>query len=98
MQEHREASGVGNPGFELLKAQAEELFAGLLAGKECGVEVQFIVKIGKPAEKLARIAGDVGASFLVISANDLTKKRLGPIAARCLRMLIQSKPPPSLVE
>jgi nucleotide-binding universal stress UspA family protein len=87
LREHREASGVGNPALELLKTQAEERFAELLAGKECGVEVEFIVKIGKPADELARTASDDRASFLVISANDLTKKRLGSIAARCLRMV-----------
>ena len=87
LREHREASGLGNPGFEVIKEQAEERFAALLAAKECSVPVQFLVKIGKPAEELRRIAADLDASFLVISANDLTKKRLGSIAARCLRMV-----------
>jgi nucleotide-binding universal stress UspA family protein len=87
MREYREASGVGNPGFELLKAQAEERFAALMAGTESGVEVQLIVKIGKPAEEMASLVSDLAASFLVICANDLTKKRLGSIAARCLRIV-----------
>lgn len=87
MREYREASGAGNSGFELLKVQAEERFAGLLAGSEGGVEVQFVVKVGKPAEELAGLARESGASFLVISANDLTKKRLGSIAARSLRIV-----------
>ena len=41
MREHREVSGMGNSGFELLKVQAKERFAGLLAGSEGDVEVQF---------------------------------------------------------
>lgn len=87
LRENREASGLGNPGFETLKAQAEERFAGLMEGKPGGVDMQFVVKIGKPAEEMASLAGELGASFMVISANDMTKKRLGTIAARCLRMV-----------
>ncbi|MGJ8642922.1 MAG: universal stress protein [Luteolibacter sp.] len=87
LRDYREASGMGNPGIETLMEHAENRFAELLAGKDEGVELQFIVKIGKPADELAAIAGELDASYLIVSANDLTKKRLGSITARCLRMV-----------
>lgn len=87
LRENRDTSGLGNPGYETLKAQAEGRFADLLKDNAPGVEAQFVVKIGKPAEEIANLAVELGASFLVISANDMTKKRLGTIAARCLRMV-----------
>lgn len=80
----REASGVENPGFELLKKHAEERFAKL-AGSSAE-RVEFVVKVGKPAEELAKLAKEVDALFLVVSANDLTKKRLGSVASRCVRI------------
>jgi universal stress protein E len=85
LREHRDVSGMGNPGFDTLKKEAEGRFAELLEGNVSEVEVQFSVKIGKPAEELGVLAGELGARYLIISANDLTKKRLGSIAARCLR-------------
>jgi len=84
-EHYRETSGVKGPGFEILKSQADDQFAELLSGKANGVHVEFIVKSGKPAEELSRIAKDMEASLMVGSANDLTKKRLGLIASRCVR-------------
>ncbi|QTN34207.1 universal stress protein [Akkermansiaceae bacterium] len=86
MREHREASGHGNPGFEALREQAESRFARLPGVKDGTVDLSFTVSIGKPAVEMAALAADLGADFLVIAANDLTKKRLGSVAARCLRM------------
>ncbi len=84
--EFRQASGLGVDKVELLKAQAQKKFEALLAGKMDGVEVDFVVKSGKPADELCQATAECGASVLVISANDMTKTRLGSIAARCVRM------------
>lgn len=84
-QQYREASGLKKSSFEVLKSQADSRFEKLLAGKEHGVHVEFIVKEGKAAEELNKLAKNLDASFLVLSANDLTKKRLGSVAARCVR-------------
>lgn len=84
--EHRKASGIGSETQNELKASAERKFEALLRGKTEGVEVEFVVKIGKPAEELCQVVTDSGASVLIISANDMTKARLGSIAARCVRM------------
>lgn len=84
-QSLRSKSGLKNPDFETLKSQADDKFDKLLSEMADGVHVEFIVKIGKPAEELNRIAEDMNASFMVISANDLTKERLGSVASRCVR-------------
>ena len=84
-QEYREASGQEKTSFEVLKSQADDRFAKLLSSKANGVHVEFIVKEGKPVDELNRVATDMGAAFLILSANDLTKKRLGSVAARCVR-------------
>lgn len=84
--EFRQASGLGELNPDGLKAKAEKKFEALLAGKADGVDVEFMVKAGKPADELCQVVKDSGAEVLVISANDMTKARLGSIAARCVRM------------
>lgn len=84
-QDFRKSSGLENPGFELLKSQADEKFESLLAGKGDGEHVEFIVKTGKPADELNEVAKNLEASVMIVSANDMTKKRLGSVAARCVR-------------
>jgi universal stress protein E len=69
----------------VLKDQAREKFNRLAADEAPGCNVTFRVEIGKPAEGIARVLEEVSASLLVIGANDLTKKRLGSVAARCVR-------------
>jgi universal stress protein E len=84
--EFREVSGQGKPSMDLLKTQAEEKFKTLLAGKGDGCQVEFLVRTGKPADEICKVVKDLEASVLIISANDMTKSRLGSIAARCVRM------------
>ncbi len=69
----------------VLEDQAREKFNLLAAGEAPGTDIAFRVGIGKPAEGIARVLEEVSASLLVIGANDLTKKRLGSVAARCVR-------------
>lgn len=85
MQEFREASGQAKASFETLKSQAETRFSKLLEGNARGVHVELVVKEGKPVDELNQLAKDVDAKILIISANDLTKKRLGSIASKCVR-------------
>jgi nucleotide-binding universal stress UspA family protein len=68
-----------------LEDQAKERFNQLSAREAPNADIVFRVVIGKPAEGIARVLEDVSASLLVIGANDLTKKRLGSVAARCVR-------------
>lgn len=85
VMEFREASGVKNPSFQLLKSQADEKFQALLVGNSKGCHVEFLVRSGKPAEELNQVAKDLEASVMIVSANDMTKNRLGSVAARCVR-------------
>ncbi|MFK7851072.1 MAG: universal stress protein [Akkermansiaceae bacterium] len=83
--QYLEASGLKKASFDVLETQAEKRFGELLAGHESGVSIEFVVKQGKATEELNQMAESLGAAFMIISANDLTKKRLGSIAARCVR-------------
>lgn len=69
----------------LLGDQAKEKFNRLAAAEAPGRHVTFRVEIGKPAETMAGVLEEVSAGLLVIGANDMTKKRLGSVAARCVR-------------
>lgn len=84
--ESRKASGQGNPAIEILERQAEEKFKTLLAGKVNECELKFLVRFGKPAVELCKVAKDMEAVIMVICANDMTKRRMGTIASRCVRM------------
>jgi nucleotide-binding universal stress UspA family protein len=71
--------------FENLRQQAEakiqELIPDVPGAKESVIEVCK----GKPVAELHNSVKSHGASLLVISANDLTKKHLGTVASRCVR-------------
>jgi universal stress protein E len=82
---HRAASGGDNPVMELLETQARRKMEALVAAEAAGTGVRVEVRGGRPAEELHRLVEETGASLLVIAANDLTKKRLGSIASRCVR-------------
>ncbi len=84
-QDFHKFSGLRDPGFELLKLQAEEKFRSLLDSEDQGVNVEFLVKSGKPADVLNEVAKNLEASVMIVSANDMTKERLGSVAARCVR-------------
>lgn len=81
----REASGLENPSFELFETEAKRKFAELLGDSSEGVDLEFLVRIGDPADELNQVAEASGAELLVLAANDMTKKRLGSIAGRCVR-------------
>jgi nucleotide-binding universal stress UspA family protein len=81
----RAASAGGNPALERLMAQARQRLEQLAAAEGGGVDLRIEVRCGRPAEELQQLVEESGASLLVIAANDLTKKRLGTIAARCVR-------------
>jgi nucleotide-binding universal stress UspA family protein len=82
---HRAASGGVNPKFELLEIQARHRLEALVASEAPGAGVAIEVRIGRPADELQRLIEERHARLLVIAANDLTKKRLGSVAARCVR-------------
>ena len=73
------------PDPTLLKEQATEKFSRLMNSVSPGTEVAFRVESGGAAEGITRVVVESAASLLVIGANDMTKKRLGAIAARCVR-------------
>jgi len=81
----RAASAGGNPALERLMAQARRRLELLVAAEGGGADPGIEVRCGRPAEELQRLVEEIGASLLVIAANDLTKKRLGTVAARCVR-------------
>lgn len=85
MREYRKLGGTESPEYKALVADAEERFAKLLPPGAQQVETEFRVKAGKPADELARLIKEEGATFLIVSANDMTKKRLGSVAARAVR-------------
>jgi len=82
---HRAASGGINPKLDLLESQARHMLEALLAKEAPGAGVTIEIGHGRPAEELERLIKECQASLLVIAANDLTKKRLGSIASRCVR-------------
>ncbi len=82
---HRAASGGANPGGDLLLAQTRRKLEALVDAEAPGSGIRVEVRAGAPAEELQRLVQETGASLLVIAANDLTKKRLGSIASRCVR-------------
>lgn len=69
----------------VLGDQANEKFKQLVAAEAPGRHVTFRVEFGNPAEAMTRVLEEISADLLVIGANDMTKKRLGSVAARCVR-------------
>lgn len=82
---HRAASGGANPALDRLVAQARQKLERLVDGIAPSAGVRLEVRIGRPAEELDHLIAASEAGLLVIAANDLTKKRLGAIASRCVR-------------
>jgi universal stress protein E len=82
---HRAASGGVNPKFDLLESQARQRLEALIASEAPGARVSIEIRSGRPADELHRLIEERQAQLLVIAANDLTKKRLGSIASRCVR-------------
>lgn len=68
-----------------LEDQAREKFSRLAAGEAVADEIEFRVETGNPSEGITRVLKEASAGLLVIGANDMTKKRLGSVAARCVR-------------
>jgi nucleotide-binding universal stress UspA family protein len=83
---HRAASGGANPAADLLLGQTRRKLEALVATAAPGAQVRIEVLDGSPADELQRLVQATGACLLVIAANDLTKKRLGSIASRCVRL------------
>lgn len=81
---HRFAIG-GEPDTTKLTEQALGKLRALAESQTSGAKISFEVRQGRPAEELHRYVEESAAPLLVIAANDLTKKRLGSIAARCVR-------------
>lgn len=85
LREHRQLTDPQSPEFKALVTIAQERFAKLVPASAHRQTVELIVRAGKPADELVGLAQELGASFLIVSANDMTKKRLGSVAARCVR-------------
>ena len=82
---HRPAGAESGHGIGQITAQAERRLAGLAADHAADAKVRIEVRCGRPADELNRLIEESCAGLLVIAANDLTKKRLGSIASRCVR-------------
>ncbi len=82
---YRKANDQGTPEFQAIVTAADERFTKIIPADAGDIDLEFIVTAGKPAEELGRLAKELDASYLIVSANDLTKKRLGSVAARCVR-------------
>jgi universal stress protein E len=82
---HRIANVRSNHGIEPITAQARRKLEEMVASHADGANVRIEVRCGRPADELTAVIKDSGAGLLVIAANDLTKKRLGSIASRCVR-------------
>lgn len=79
------SSSAGMPGLDALTAQAKQKLDDLVATHVPHASIRTEVRIGRPASDLAKVVEEHHAGLLVIAANDLTKKRLGAIAAGCVR-------------
>ncbi len=62
----------------------EELAAGCCQ-PDSGLE--FEVRVGRPHKVLAEIVRERHAGVLVLGAHDVSRRRLGPVAAHCARMV-----------
>ncbi|WP_193214582.1 universal stress protein [Luteolibacter marinus] len=82
---HLSASAGSNPVLDQVVEQGRHRLAQLVSQVDPGAKVRLEIRNGRPAEELHRLVEEEGASLLVIAANDLTKKRLGSIASRCVR-------------
>ncbi|NWK57294.1 universal stress protein [Verrucomicrobiaceae bacterium N1E253] len=67
--------------------QSREQLSAFIAKEAPDAEVEQIVCVGRPADQLARVVSDRGASVLVVAANDMSKGHLGTTASSCLRFV-----------
>ena len=81
----RTASGAVDEGGGVLEQQARNRLEALILKESLEVEVDIVIRRGRPVDELRNIIEERQSPLLVISANDLTKERLGSIAARCVR-------------
>ncbi|WP_411825875.1 universal stress protein [Luteolibacter sp. AS25] len=79
-------SREGSPDVRAMENEAREKFRLLRAEAAPNSKVTFRVESGNPPEKISEVVKETSATLLVIGANDMTKKRLGSVAARCVRM------------
>lgn len=82
---HRATRSGPSHGVERFTARAERKLSELAAELAADANVRIEVRCGRPADEMSRLIEETGAGLLVIAANDLTKKRLGSIASRCVR-------------
>lgn len=71
--------------YDALVEQAKTRMKQMVKAEAPDSHVVSEVCIGRPAEELSRMVREWDASLLIIAANDMTKKRLGSIASRCVR-------------
>ena len=61
---------------------------GKLADESCdGAPVGITVRIGKPYRVIRDIVKELGADLVVLGAHDVSRRRLGPVAAHCARSI-----------
>jgi len=82
---HWKALRGGDDQLEALRAEGERKLGTLVASHGGGAEIRQRVLAGRPAEVLQELIDGEEAGLLIIAANDLTKRRLGSIASRCVR-------------
>jgi nucleotide-binding universal stress UspA family protein len=77
--------GADNSRVDMIFRKAKEKLETLVETHAPGAEVIVETRIGKAADVLQNLVAEHSAALLVIAANDLTKKRLGTVASRCVR-------------
>ncbi|MBK1832131.1 universal stress protein [Verrucomicrobiaceae bacterium R5-34] len=70
-----------------LEKEALEKLEALVESTVPGESVQCVVCKGRAADELDRLTKEHDAGMLVIAANDMSKRRLGTIASRCVRLV-----------
>lgn len=60
---------------------------GLVADSCGGLAAEVLVRVGRPYQVLRDIVNDEGADLLVLGAHDVSKRRLGAVAAHCARSI-----------
>ncbi|GAA5481636.1 universal stress protein [Haloferula sargassicola] len=65
--------------------RSEEILTRLAETHAAGSVVRSVVLVGRPTEQFRQLVDREHAGLLVIGANDNKRKRLGPIASRCVR-------------
>ncbi len=59
-----------------------------LVAESCdGLEAGISVLIGRPYDVMREVVEEQGADLLILGAHDVSKRRMGPVAARCARSI-----------